>query len=589
MGTAPRAARGRVIGGITVRHPLLPAVCLLIGVAVAAPVGAQSPLGPPPFGPGPGMPAMMPPPGANPAPVPPQGLYPAQQAWPQMTGPAPMPQMPPAPAPAPQMQPAPMQRAPMPIPPQTPAGMPAAAPMPMTLMTQTGTGVSVEKRGPEVCTLAQPLAYEIIVRNTGSAPVSQVRVEDELPAGARLITADPQPEVMADRLTWNLNMLEAGGERRLQVKLQLAADGEFRSTATVHFAATASMHTRVVQPRLVVSMHGPEQVSAGDAVPFHITMANPGTGPVTNLLLHCKLADGLTHPQGQVVEAEIGTLAAGETRNITLTTQAAKTGQFAADLSATADGGMEASAHSAITILGPALQLLRTGPPKCYLKSEVGFDLEVVNSGPVAAGYVEVGDTLPAGLDFVAATEGGRFDATNRTILWRLPALPAGGHQTVSYRVKAISVGEMPDRAAARSDRGSDVRADATFTVEGVPALSLEVVDLEDPIQVGGDLTYEIRVVNQGSCPCSNIQIVAQAPEGLMPREGTGPSAFRANGLEVMFEPLAKLAVKADAVYRVKVRGVQPGDYRFRVQMTCDQLRQPVMKEESSRVYKEGP
>jgi uncharacterized repeat protein (TIGR01451 family) len=147
----------------------------------------------------------------------------------------------------------------------------------------------------------------------------------------------------------------------------------------------------------------------------------------------------------------------------------------------------------------------------------------------------------------------------------------------------------MPDRAAARAEGGQDVKADGTFTVEGIPALALEVVDLEDPIEVGADLTYEIRIVNQGSCPCTNIQIVAQVPEGLQAHEGTGPTAYKANGADVVFEPLTKLAVKADAVYRVKVRGMQPGDYRFRVQMTCDQLRQPVMKEEASRVYKDGP
>ena len=356
----------------------------------------------------------------------------------------------------------------------------------------------------------------------------------------------------------------------------------------MHYAATATLHTRVVQPRLVLSMHGPEQATAGEAVPFHITIANPGSGPVTHLVLHCKLPEGLTHPQGQIVEAEIGTLAAGETRNITLTTMAAKTGQLSAEMSGTGDG-MEASAHVTVLIVGPTLQLARTGPPKCYVKSEVGFELEVLNNGPVTAGYVELGDTLPAGLEFVSATDGGHFEANNRTILWRLPALPAGADQRVGYRVKAVGIGELPDRAAARADHGSDVRADGTFTVEGVPALSLEVVDLEDPIQVGADLTYEIRVVNQGSCPCMNIQIVTQAPEGLTPHEGTGPTAFKVTGQEVTFEPLAKLAVKADAVYRVKVRGVQAGDYRFRVQMTCDQLRQPVMKEESSRVYKEGP
>ena len=64
--------------------------------------------------------------------------------------------------------------------------------------------------------------------------------------------------------------------------------------------------------------------------------------------------------------------------------------------------------------------------------------------------------------------------------------------------------------------------------------------------------------------------------------------SFHVSGPQVTFDPLAKLAPKADAVYRVKVRGMQPGDYRFRVQMTCEQLRQPVMKEEASRVYKDG-
>jgi hypothetical protein len=94
-----------------------------------------------------------------------------------------------------------------------------------------------------------------------------------------------------------------------------------------------------------------------------------------------------------------------------------------------------------------------------------------------------------------------------------------------------------------------------------------------------------VRIVNQGSCVCTNIQITATAPEGLQPREGSGPSSYRLQGSQLVFDLLPRLATKADAVYRIKVRGVQPGDYRFRVQMTCDQLKAPVVKEESSRVY----
>ena len=105
--------------------------------------------------------------------------------------------------------------------------------------------------------------------------------------------------------------------------------------------------------------------------------------------------------------------------------------------------------------------------------------------------------------------------------------------------------------------------------------MSLEVVDLDDPVEVGGELTYEVRVLNQGRAGCTNIQITATAPEGLR-REGSGPTGYRVNGPQLIFDPLAKLATKADAVYRIRC-GAEPGDYRFRVQMTCDQLRQPVV------------
>ena len=37
----------------------------------------------------------------------------------------------------------------------------------------------------------------------------------------------------------------------------------------------------------------------------------------------------------------------------------------------------------------------------------------------------------------------------------------------------------------------------------------------------------------------------------------------------------------------MKIRGTTAGDLRFRVQLTCDQVRTPVVKEESTRFYKE--
>jgi hypothetical protein len=57
-------------------------------------------------------------------------------------------------------------------------------------------------------------------------------------------------------------------------------------------------------------------------------------------------------------------------------------------------------------------------------------------------------------------------------------------------------------------------------------------------------------------------------------------------GPDVNFEPLASLAVGADAVFRVRVRYQQEGDWRFQVRLTSDDSGVPVCREESTRVYR---
>ena len=444
--------------------------------------------------------------------------------------------------------------------------------------------VLIEKRGPETTRLGQPIEYEIIVRNPGPCTAYQVRVEEELPAPVRFVSSDPPLDASGSRPTWTLGTLEPNSERRIRIQVQVPGEGELCTCATVTLSGMATLRTQVVQPRLSVSVRAPEKVAAGEPVPFQIQIANSGSVVLSGLVARSRLSEGLQHPQGQNIEAELSPLAPGETRSITLMTSAVRGGEQSCDLTVTTQG-VEASGRAAVHVLEPNLQLRRDGPTRCYLRGEVGFELEITNPGSAPAGNVVVTDVLPPGLDFVLASEGGTFDPASRTITWRVASLAPGAKRTLTYRVRATALGEHVARASARADAGVIVRAEGTFLVEGVAAMSVEVIDLNDPVEVGGELTYEVRIVNQGSCPCTNIQISASAPDGLQPREGAGPTLGRVAGAQVLFEPLPRLATKADAVYRIKVRGLAAGDYRFRVQMTCDQLKQPVVKEESSRVY----
>jgi uncharacterized repeat protein (TIGR01451 family) len=116
-------------------------------------------------------------------------------------------------------------------------------------------------------------------------------------------------------------------------------------------------------------------------------------------------------------------------------------------------------------------------------------------------------------------------------------------------------------------------------------ALKFEVVDVESPIEIGGETTYEIRVVNQGSKVASNVQVAALMPQGMRAISGQGESRHTIQGERVIFAPLPQLAPKAESVFRIHAQGLRAGDQRVRVQVTSDEVQQPITKEVSTRVY----
>lgn len=468
--------------------------------------------------------------------------------------------------------------------PEKPPQPSAGSPSPAQAAGQTAS-VLVEKIGPASVNVGQPLVYEIVVRNVGPVSVAKVRVEDQLPAAAKFVKADPAADVQHDLLSWSLGNLDPNTERRIKVEVKPENEGELEVCATVTFAVSSCARTKITRPRLTLSKTGPESVHLGDPAVFEIQITNTGTGPATGVVLHDVLPPALKHPQGETIEADIGTLAPNETKNLKLETTAVQVGRHVNEATVRGDGGIQATAQAAVLVTQAGLKLRKDGPKQRFLNREAEYDFEVFNPGSASATNVRVIDTLPEGLEFISASDGGVYEPTARQVQWTLGVLPAGQRRGLTLKVLARAVGDWVNRAVAQADRGLEERAEVALHVEGIAALMLEVVDLDDPVEVGAETAYEIRVVNQGTAACTGLQIVATVPNEMATRDAEGPSAYRVQGQQVIFAPLPKLASHADVLYRVRVRGIKPGDVRFKVQMSCDQLQRPVYEEESTHVY----
>ena len=89
-------------------------------------------------------------------------------------------------------------------------------------------------------------------------------------------------------------------------------------------------------------------------------------------------------------------------------------------------------------------------------------------------------------------------------------------------------------------------------------ALLLEVVDTEDPVEVGAETSYVIVVRNQGTVAATNIRIEALVPEQMDIIRVTGATDHQKDGRRIIFQPLT-LQARTDARYLVYVRGFSPG------------------------------
>ena len=183
-----------------------------------------------------------------------------------------------------------------------------------------------------------------------------------------------------------------------------------------------------------------------------------------------------------------------------------------------------------------------TGPKLRYLERHATYVLKVTNPGSAPASNVSIVHQLPPGFKFDKASNGGRHDFTSRTVSWFIGDLAPGESRDVSMDVIAVNIGDYHHKTVATAARGLKTECEVTTRVEGLSALLMELVDTDDPIEVGAETSYEIRVTNTGSKTETNLELVCTVPDKMEFRGAKCAAGcrFRLEGKELIFEPLPR-------------------------------------------------
>jgi hypothetical protein len=325
----------------------------------------------------------------------------------------------------------------------------------------------------------------------------------------------------------------------------------------------------------------------GEAAAQTVTVTNPGSGVAKDVTIEAIIPDGLEHAKGKKVTMSVGSLSPGESRSVRLALAAVGGGMQNLVVQARGAANLEHGVVSKIKVIAPSLALVAGGPSLRYVDRKAHYSFTVTNNGSAATNNVRVVESLPEGFEFLSADKGGKFDWSNKSVSWFVGRMEPGQSVQLALESKPKKLGSYIHKVKAYAENGPAAESQVETKVDGTAELVMDVVDLDDPVEVGVETGYEIRVRNDGSKSAANVSIACELPQGVILVEAQGPTSHVAEKGLLVFKGLKELAPQQTSMYTVRVKGKSAGHLRFQARLTSDASSEPIVAEELTKFYQD--
>jgi uncharacterized repeat protein (TIGR01451 family) len=282
-----------------------------------------------------------------------------------------------------------------------------------------------------------------------------------------------------------------------------------------------------------------------------------------------------------------------------LTFTVGEPGRHCHTVEVTADSTLPATAEGCVTAKGVAaeiegttsIKLAKTGPEKMKVGERALFKIEVTNTGDEPIMGLQVTESWRGGLKPIDATAGNVSTGPGE-ITWnyRQPLQP-GATVPFEVRYEALSPQEencSRSTASAGDDTATDEQCvEITGEAEAPAADSLEVVISDaDPVPVGTQFRYRIRVRNSGTTPQTNVALTVEVPESINIASIQAPVEIQNVKPPLLRFPAVKLLEPGKlVVYELHVTATQAGRMAIRAEASSNSVTNPIGSEESTDVF----
>jgi uncharacterized repeat protein (TIGR01451 family) len=454
------------------------------------------------------------------------------------------------------------------------------------LVNHQSPQLSVETIGPRTIMIGKEATYKVVLKNTGDVAAQEVVVGVKIPewtdvAGTQ-VSAGAARSADAEGLQWRVPRLDARSKETLTLRLVPRKGKPFDLAVQWTFTpVTEQTVVEVQEPKLAMSIAGPDEITFGQSKIYRLTVSNPGTGPAENVSI--QLAP-IGNPHGAPTHQALGNLKAGDSKVVELELTARQAGNITIHAAAAAEPGLKAESTQEVLVRRPAVAVAVDGAKVKYAGTTAMYTIQISNPGNATAENVHVLATLPPEAKFVSASGNGQWKSEQAKVVWTLPNLKAGDTGVMELKCTLMAPG--PNRIQIASSATGDVSDTANITthVEALADLKLNVSEPAGPIAVGDDVVYELKIRNRGSKSAEGVGVVAYFSEGIEPTSAQGGPHDIANGV-VAFHPLASLPVGGEVVFKIHAKAQRTGKQVFRAEVECNTLGTKLVSAEETNIY----
>ena len=443
--------------------------------------------------------------------------------------------------------------------------------------------ISVKSFGPSTIGINKPSSFRVQVSNNGTATAKNLMVGIHLPQWVDVEQLQASTGLFKTtdgieqaRVVWTIDRIAGNATHWISIPaIPRKAELFDMEVEWTFIPITGKSSVAVTQPKLEMTISGPDDILYGDKAVYQVEIRNPGTGTAEEVVV--KLPEALGGES-----QPIGNITPGKSQRFQIELFARTAGELNLLATATANGELTSSVQRKVRVRRANLEVTLNGPAKKYAGTDATYNVTVTNRGDAIAEDVMAAIALPNGVEYLGGLD--NAEQTGNGLTWNVGSMKPGDTEEYNIRFVLNTSGDVQLEVGTRGAGDLAAANQCVTTVQTVADLTLNVVDPRGPLPTGETVAYEIRIKNRGSKAATNIDVVMHFADGIEPTAAEGMKNQISPG-EVAFNAIPAIQPGQEIVLTVMAEAEQSGTHVFRAQLTCDDSESSEIAQGTTRFY----